>query len=470
MKTLFGTKLGLKPLSKWDAREIEDGWAAVADQIKETLQVAVAVPCDGMKPLTFLPLPPPMSRRSRRPWVAWSVAVLAGLMTVGSWLLNAAAADARTDLRIDRADLALERLTPLPTWLDAWPALGRVRTVARLNVAGLEPNADTPTLGRRLRELVTAHPDDADLRYLQARERFRQADEAGLAQAVEDAMAALRLDPAHAAAHNLLGLAADLRGDLRAAQPHYQQAHTLAPDEPTYRSHLARNQLDLGNPAQALQTYQGVENRYILAPFEQALAYWALGKLTEAEQAQSRALALLDDRDAMVRAVNQRSWLFVLPNPCDSARMLSVTVEPAHRRCLVAAERQITRTLGNGITPTAWHLPADCQGLEQLDTLLDVIDADLCRYVIQQRRPALSHAADALRWQLSKRQPVNFCMGSPLLWEKEEAERRRAEEEAQGMTFGLEGTNRRQYLRQPPGASDPSASGPILQARTCSSN
>lgn len=406
VKKLFGTKLGLKPLSKWDVREIEDGWATVAEQVKETLQS----PPSKMPQQLLMSATPPAPPRSR--WKPAALAAVLVAVTVGGatlWLRDQSTT-ARADLRVDRADLALERLARLPAWLDVWPGLGRVRTVAELNVAGLEPKADTPTLARRLRELVAAHPDDADLRYLQARERFRQADEVGLTQAVEDATAALRLDPAHAAAHNLLGLAADLRGDLRAAQPHYQRAHTLAPDEPSYRSHLARNQLDLGNPAQALQTYQGVENRYILAPFEQALVYWALGKLPEAEQAQSRALVLLDDRDAMARSINQRSWLFVLPDPHDPTGMLSVTVATAHRRCLVAAERQITRTLRDGSSPVTWRLPTDCQELEQLDTLLDVIDADLCRYVIH-RQPAMRDAAAALRRQLPRRPEV--C--APLL-------------------------------------------------------
>lgn len=397
VKKLFGTKLGLKPLSKWDVREIEDGWATVAEQVKETLQS----PPSKMPQQLLMSATPPAPPRSRwKPAALAAVLVTATLGGTALWLRDQTTA-ARADLRIDRADLALERLAHLPAWLDVWPGLGRVRTVAELNVAGLEPKADTPTLARRLRELVAAHPDDADLRYLQARERFRQADEVGLTQAVEDATAALRLDPAHAAAHNLLGLAADLRGDLRAAQPHYQRAHTLAPDEPSYRSHLARNQLDLGNPAQALQTYQGVENRYILAPFEQALAYWALGKLTEAEQAQSRALALLDDREAMTRAVNRWSWLFVLIDSRDPTRMLSVTVQAEHRRCLIATERQITRVLREDQHPSTWHLPADCQGLEQLETLMDVVDADLCRYVIH-RQPALGDVANALRRQLSR--------------------------------------------------------------------
>jgi tetratricopeptide (TPR) repeat protein len=398
VKTLFGTKLGLKPLSKWDVREIEDGWATVAEQVKETLQS----PPSKMPQQLLMSATPPAPPRSR--WKPAALAAVLVAVTVGGatlWLRDQSTT-ARADLRVDRADLALERLARLPAWLDVWPGLGRVRTVAELNVAGLEPKADTPTLARRLRELVAAHPDDADLRYLQARERFRQADEEGLAQAVEDATAALRLDPAHAAAHNLLGLAADLRGDLRAAQPHYQQAHTLAPDEPSYRSHLARNQLDLGNPAQALQTYQGVENRYILAPFGEALAYWALGKLTEAEQAQSRALALLDDREAMARAANRRSWMSVQLDPHDPDRMVSVTIQAEHRRCLIATERQITRTLRAGHHPDTWHPPADCQGLEQLDTLMDVVDADLCRYVIH-RQPVLRDMANALRKHLLRR-------------------------------------------------------------------
>lgn len=398
VKTLFGTKLGLKPLSKWDVREIEDGWATVAEQVKETLES----PAPKLPQQLLTSATPPAPPRPR--WKPAALAAVLVAVTVGGatlWLRDQSTT-ARADLRVDRADLALERLARLPAWLDVWPGLGRVRTVAELNVAGLEPKADTPTLARRLRELVAAHPDDADLRYLQARERFRQADEAGLAQSVADAKVALRLDPAHAAAHNLLGLAADLQGDLQAAQPHYRQAHTLAPDEPSYRSHLARNQLDLGEPAQALQTYQGVENRYALAPFEQALAYWALGKLPEAEQTQSRALALLDDREAMGRAVNRRSWLFVLLDPRDPTVMLSVTVEVAHQRCLVAAERQLTRALRDGSDPAAWRLPADCQGLEQIDTLMDVIDADWCRYVIH-RQPALRDAAGALRRQLLQR-------------------------------------------------------------------
>ena len=404
VKKLFGTKLGLKPLSTWDVREVEDGWATVAEQVREALESPAPKP----------PPPPGSPTTPAPPRPRWTLAALAAVLvavTLGGmtlWL-RAQTTTARADLRIDRADLALERLAHLPAWLDVWPGLGRVRTVAELNVAGLDPKADTPTLARRLRELVAAHPDDADLRYLQARERFRQADEAGLAQAVADAKAALQLDPAHAAAHNLLGLAADLRGDLRAAQPHYQQAHTLAPDEPSYRSHLARNQLDLGNPAQALQTYQGVENRYILAPFEQALAYWAQGKLTEAEQAQSRALALLDDRDAMARAVNRWSWLFVLLDPRDPTKMLSVTVQAEHRRCLIATERQITRVLRENQHSSTWHMPADCQGLEQLETLMDVVDADLCRYVIH-RQPALRDVANALRRQL----PRPFVECAPL--------------------------------------------------------
>ncbi|MEY4753340.1 MAG: hypothetical protein RJA44_1015, partial [Pseudomonadota bacterium] len=401
-----GTKLGLKPISEWPEAQREDAWQVVARDIEAALRhregapdaAPAAAPASRQFASTFgpgepgsgslRPAAPPRWRRLLLP-AGLGLALLAGGT---SFWAESVKRDVRASLRIDRAADADERLASLPAVLGLWPGLADLRSITRLHLDGLNPKADTVQLDTRLEALARRLPDDPDLLYLKARTAYRSGDLETLRSA---AGAALQHDPQHAAAQALLGLAADVQGDLGNAERHYARAATLAPKVPQYASNHARALLDQGRPAEALQIYQGLSN-FALAPVEQALAYWSQGQLAKAEASQAAALDMLADPVITAQQANQRAWQFMFLDPAQPDQMLAATLSPEHRRCYVSYERAISRLLLDGQPAGQFSEPADCQGIEQIGTIRDIVDADLCRYLIL-RQPDWATAAQALR-------------------------------------------------------------------------
>lgn len=331
--------------------------------------------------------PPPWWRRPLPAWLALGTLVLLlGGMTAG-WL-ERVRSGVRDDLRVDRADLAAERLGRVPEALRmAWPRLAWLDEVITLHRAGQQSPDDVSRNAQTLRRLLKERPDDAALLYLEAREAFGAAvrttslDELARAEAL--ATRAVASDPAHAAALGLRGLVEDVRGEHIKAELQYRAAAEQAPDEPQFIANHARALLDTGRAAEALPRFQRVSQRYTLAAVEQALAHWALGQWDAALESQTHAVERL--RQPALSGVPAEGYVWTFfPAPGEV-----VSLGGAERRCYAALGREVTRALRGEAGARA--TPEDCAGSGFLDTVRRLVDADVCRYAL----PALAGAQRA---------------------------------------------------------------------------
>lgn len=324
------------------------------------------------------PLAPPLPWW-RRPLPAslalGTLVLLLGALTAG-WL-EQVRAGVRDDLRVDRADLAAERLGRVPEALRmAWPRLAGLDEVITLHRAGQQSPDDVSRNAQTLRRLLKERPDDAALLYLEAREAFGTAvrttslDELARAEAL--ATRAVASDPAHAAALGLRGLVEDVRGEHIKAELQYRAAAEQAPDEPQFTANHARALLDTGRAAEALPRFQRVSQRYTLAAVEQALAHWALGQWDAALESQTHAVERL--RQPALSGVPAEGYVWTFfPAPGEV-----VSLGGAERRCYAALGREVTRALRGEAGARA--TPEDCAGSGFLDTVRRLVDADVCRY------------------------------------------------------------------------------------------
>jgi tetratricopeptide (TPR) repeat protein len=344
------------------------------------------------EPKSLLPSPPLPGwwRRPQPGWLALGVLVLLGGVTLG-WL-DQVRAGVRDDLRVDRPDLAAQRLERVPqalrmAWLDDVVALHR---------AGQQSLDDVSRLAQTRRGLLAERPDDADLLYLDAHAGFEAAVQSEsllmLQRAQAQAERAVQLDPKHAAAHSLLGLVADARGESFLAAAHYQTAAELAPDEPPFVGDHARALLDTGRAQQALTLFGSISQRYTLAALERALAQWALGQWAAALESQTHAVERLRRPSLSAVPAEQRyAWKF-FPSPGEV-----VSLNRAEWPCYAALEREVTRALQGeaGVLAT----PDVCAGNAHFDKVRRLVDADVCRYAL----PALVRAGQGARGDEARR-------------------------------------------------------------------
>lgn len=363
-------------------------YTAVVQEIAKMLAArGEATAPEGPGPVITLRPPLPWWRRPLPAWLALGTLVLLlGGMTVG-WL-ERVRAGVRDDLRVDRADLAAERLGRVPEALRmAWPRLAWLDEVITLHRAGQQSPDDVSRNAQTLRRLLKARPDDAALLYLEAREAFGTAvrttslDELARAEAL--ATRAVASDPAHAAALGLRGLVEDVRGEHIKAELQYRAAAEQAPDEPQFTANHARALLDTGRAAEALPRFQRVSQRYTLAAVEQALAHWALGQWDAALESQTHAVERLRQPSLSGVPAEGYVWTF-FPAPGEV-----VSLGGAERRCYAALGREVTRALRGEAGARA--TPEDCAGSGFLDTVRRLVDADVCRYAL----PALAGAQRA---------------------------------------------------------------------------
>ncbi|HMW21908.1 MAG TPA: TIR domain-containing protein [Burkholderiaceae bacterium] len=334
---------------------------------------------------TIVPPHPPWYRQT-----VWRVAVasLVVLLLAGvlfAWRMAALRAAVDDDLRIDRPDLALERLEPMPAWLDAWPGLRLLRVAAQLHDASRKAGTDSARLERELAALLKLQPGNAHLLFARARRAYLQGGDEGVDGARKALQTVLAADPTYAAAQSYLGLLADRVGEVDVAAGHHAQALALAPTVPQYQLNQARSLLDLGRTGEARSAYARVDGSYALAPVEAALASWALAKPAEAEAQQSRALQLLGNAEVMAQYANRSDWVFLYPDPDDPGTMSEQVLAGAARRCYVEMELSISGALAERATPAAGPLawPASCTDRAVNKQIAQLVAADLCRYVIQ---------------------------------------------------------------------------------------
>lgn len=344
-----------------------------------------------------------------------AVALALGLGGAAVWLAQWQAdwqADIHADLRIDRPDLALDKLAAVPGWLDVPLGLGRLRQVVQLHEESRQMGADSTGLTRKLDELTRQAPQDADLRFIRARRLWLQGvdSEAASRELQAALLSVLQADARYAAAEDMLGLLANREGRLADAALHHEAAWKKAPAVPEYLSNHARSLLDLGQPDRAAELYTQAPPGYALAPAEAALAAWAHGRPGKALDRQNEALQLLGDARVVEQPQNRRDWVFFHLTAGPTPEMAELRLAGPDKRCYVEIERAISQSWSDGqdgSSLTLQTLPASCQQRPPLRDVLQLVGADVCRYIIQAATPATDKAAwaEAVRQRLGQNQP-----------------------------------------------------------------
>lgn len=373
-----------------------------------------------------LPLPPVSRWRLLLAWcrqcvvghprqLAAALVLALGLGGAAVWLAQwqaARQAAIRADLRIDRPDLALDKLAAVPGWLDVPLGLGRLRQVVQLHEDSRQMGADNIELTRKLDELTRQAPQDADLRFIRARRLWLQGvdSEAASRELQAALLSVLQADASYAAAEDMLGLLANREGRLADAALHHEAAWKKAPAVPEYLSNHARSLLDLGQPDRAADLYAQAPPGYALAPAEAALAAWASGRPGKALDRQNEALQLLGDVRTMEQSQNRRDWVFFHLTASPTPEMAELRLAGPDKRCYVEIGRAISQSWSDGqdgSNLTLQTLPASCQQRPQLRDVLQLVGADVCRYIIQATTPAADKAAwaEAVRQRLGQNQP-----------------------------------------------------------------
>lgn len=322
----------------------------------------------------------------RRRWAVRLAAVAGVVLVVALGLLvwrQQVEGRVRADLRLDRPDLAGQRLAKMP---GAGLLLADLGEMVVLHLRGQQAVQDRSPDERALDALLRRHPDDAHLLFLRARRAYDRGD---LQAMNADAQTAVTADPAHAAAHNLLGLAADAQGQSALAEGHYLAAMEHAPHEPQFAANRARAQLDQGRAAEAVQSFQRLDH-YTRGLAEKALAHWALGQWALALESQDRVLRRMSQPPDGQAPEDRYNWDFFTAPP------EAISLAGDDRRCYVAYGRAVTLALRDGGAVGAEQVPPECAGKPHLGDVREVIGADLCRYVIAWQ-PARAEVAQGLR-------------------------------------------------------------------------
>lgn len=382
-------------------QQVVEGLKQVAFELRPALldqKVPAPIPPGGG---IIVPPHPPWYRQTVWRVAAGSLAVLLLASVLFAWRMAALRAAVDDDLRIDRPDLALERLEPMPAWLDAWPGLRLLRVAAQLHDASRKTGTDSARLERELSALVKLQPGNAHLLFARARRAYLQGGDEGVDGARKALQAVLAADPSYAAAHSYLGLLADRVGEVDVAAGHHAQALALAPTVPQYQLNQARSLLDLGRTDEARSAYARVDSSYALAPVEAALVSWALAKPAEAEAQQSRALQLLGNAEVMAQYANRSDWVFLYPDPDDPGTMSEQVLAGSARRCYVEMELSISGALVERVAPSASPLawPASCTDRAVNKQIAQLVAADLCRYVIQEGEATAPWVEIAQAWR-----------------------------------------------------------------------
>ena len=286
-------------------------------------------------------------------------------------------------MRMARYDIALEKLSSVPTWFAKWPAVAALQEKARLGIKFNTPPQDWEALDNDLRRLRTVAPDDVDLRVFDATMVLRQNNSDEAQKILTPAVAA---DPNNAEAWYLLGYIQDLAGHVQEAMDYYQKAVVAAPESPQYRSNWARALLDTGKIDDAITEYDKIA-QFPLARIEQALAYWSQGKFAEAAGAQGNAVQMLENDTLMTNFNNRRLWWFELPN--NNNVRLPTTNE---KLCYALLAESASLTLAQDRATT--FPPDKCS--KPPSHIRELLADNLCRYV-DLRQPQFAARAAELR-------------------------------------------------------------------------
>lgn len=334
----------------------------------------------------------------------WIVAGALVVLAVTGYFAASTERAARDFMRMGRYDLALRELGNFSHALDAapeqakpvawllgwWPGIRLSGEIAELGLLVATADGDAENQGKRLADLLRKHPDDADLLVIQAARLLRESKPAEMEKQLKDA---LKADPRHAEAYNLLGLARQHRdGDVQAAADSYRRAAELAPDSPQYRDNLAATLLEKGDYANAIAEYRGI-HRFPLARVEEAKAHWALGRFADARARLEDAVNGLQDEAMSKELPNRRAWEFYFG---DHGYRLAA---PGDKRCYAALLLSVAGLLKDGKR----FVPDACVGAEKKRYLRDLLADDLCRYVITPHPTApAAKSAEALRRALGE--------------------------------------------------------------------
>lgn len=316
----------------------------------------------------------------------------------------------RADLRVDRADLALARWQARPSWqvwLHHLLGLDDAYSIAELHNTSRQANLDATWLKSQLTPLRNADPNNADLRFIEARRLWLHGYDG---QTVQNALhAVLRADGDYAAADTLLGLLADRHGELAVAERHYAAALRKAPDIPDYLSNHARSLLELGQPDKARAEYAKAPPNYVLALVESALAAWALGRPDWAQDEQQRALEWLGDDQVMKQHDNRHDWVFFYLSSTSPPEVVELYLAKPDKYCYVNIQHSISQrwSTGQAAPVISQTVPADCQQRPQWHVVQALVSADICRYILG------SEASTAMAWR-EHAQALRQQLGHPL--------------------------------------------------------
>lgn len=355
--------------------------------------------------------PPGWAHKLRR---YWPRAVVVMSMVLGLGMLAAEKTrwqeQTRADLRVDRADLALARWQARPSWqvwLHHLLELDDAYSIAELHNTSRQANLDATWLKSQLTPLRNADPNNADLRFIEARRLWLHGYDG---QTVQNALhAVLRADGDYAAADTLLGLLADRHGELAVAERHYAAALRKAPDIPDYLSNHARSLLELGQPDKARAEYAKAPPNYVLALVESALAAWALGRPDWAQDEQQRALEWLGDDQVMKQHDNRHDWVFFYLSSTSPPEVVELYLAKPDKYCYVNIQHSISQrwSTGQAAPVISQTVPADCQQRPQWHVVQALVSADICRYILG------SEASTAMAWR-EHAQALRQQLGHPL--------------------------------------------------------
>lgn len=355
--------------------------------------------------------PPGWTHKLRR---YWPLAVVVMIMVLGLGMLAAEKTrwqeQTRADLRVDRADLALARWQARPSWqvwLHHLLGLDDAYSIAELHNTSRQANLDATQLKSQLTPLRDADPNNADLRFIEARRLWLHGYDG---QTVQNALhAVLRADGDYAAADTLLGLLADRHGELAVAERHYAAALRKAPDIPDYLSNHARSLLELGQPDKARAEYAKAPPNYVLALVESALAAWALGRPDWAQDEQQRALEWLGDDQVMKQHDNRHDWVFFYLSSTSPPEVVELYLAKPDKYCYVNIQHSISQrwSTGQAAPVISQTVPADCQQRPQWHVVQALVSADICRYILG------SEASTAMAWR-EHAQALRQQLGHPL--------------------------------------------------------
>ncbi|AQR65197.1 hypothetical protein BXU06_09090 [Aquaspirillum sp. LM1] len=355
--------------------------------------------------------PPGWTHKLRR---YWPHAVAGMIMVLGLGMLAAEKTrwqeQTRADLRVDRADLALARWQARPSWqvgLHHLLGLDDAYSIAELHNTSRQANLDATWLKSQLTPLRDAAPNNADLRFIEARRLWLHGYDG---QTVQNALhAVLRADGDYAAADTLLGLLADRHGELAVAERHYAAALRKAPDIPDYLSNHARSLLELGQPDKARAEYAKAPPNYVLALVESALAAWALGRPDWAQDEQQRALEWLGDDQVMKQHDNRHDWVFFYLSSTSPPEVVELYLAKPDKYCYVNIQHSISQrwSTGQAAPVISQTVPADCQQRPQWHVVQALVSADICRYILG------SEASTAMAWR-EHAQALRQQLGHPL--------------------------------------------------------